>query len=263
MVAQCPPARVYKGSPMGMDPAERSEEQKTDAVNRFLMSKMIHGGLSAILTIVVGVGAILALAGCRSHDYPGPDNAIFYPPGYPTGPQRPFAQDSRQRPGVRERRGARQDFPGGSTFWNGDHLSGSPSIKINLREQRAYFYKGRELAGVSPVSTGRPGYDTPTGSFRITQKSPRHRSNLYGDYVDAQGNVVSAHVDVRRDKAPPGTTFRGASMPHFLRFNDAIGMHGGHLPGYPASSGCVRLPAEMARHFFANAPSGTPVMVVR
>ncbi len=52
-------------------------------------------------------------------------------------------------------------------------------------------------------------------------------------------------------------------MPNFLRFNDAVGMHAGHLPGYPASSGCVRLPDEMARHFFEHAPAGTPVVVVR
>lgn len=52
-------------------------------------------------------------------------------------------------------------------------------------------------------------------------------------------------------------------MSNFLRFNGAVGMHGGHLPGYPASSGCVRLPDEVARHFFEHAPAETPVVVVR
>lgn len=204
-----------------------------------------------ILVTLVGVATILALAGCRSNEYPRSTRG----PVYPGGPYYPGGSPERGDPSL--------SFPDGSSFWNGDHLSGSSSIRIDLRTQRAYFYKGQELAGVSPVSTGRPGYDTPTGSFRITEKSPNHRSNLYGEYVDAQGGVVMANVDKRRDEAPPGTKFRGASMPNFLRFNDAIGMHGGYLPGYPASSGCVRLPEDMARHFFANAPAGTPVMVVR
>jgi len=230
-----------------------------------------YGFLNTVLALVIGAGTILSLAGCRSrYDhradrvlYPDARGGTYYPPGYPVGSQPPRERDSRHRNGARERREARQAPTGPASFWNGDHLSGDPSIRIDLRTQRAYFYKGNELAGVSPVSTGRPGYETPAGSFRITQKSPAHRSNLYGDYVDAAGNIVLPNVDIRRDKGPPGTTFRGASMPHFLRFNDAVGMHGGYLPGYPASSGCVRLPDEMARHFFANAPTGTPVVVVR
>ena len=234
------------------------------------MRTVFHGGRRGITIIatVVGATTILALAGCRSHEYPryarGPvyPGVPNYPPGYPTGPQQPYARGPHYPAGAPERGGAGHAFPDSSSYWNGDHLSGSPSIQIDLRAQRAYFYKGQELAGVSPVSTGRPGYDTPAGSFRITEKSPYHRSNLYGDYVDDQGSVVKANVDNRRDEAPPGTKFRGASMPNFLRFNDAIGMHGGYLPGYPASSGCVRLPEDMARHFFANAPAGTPVIVV-
>lgn len=227
--------------------------------------------LLGFLALVIGAGTILFSTGCRSrydhrndrvlyHDARG---GTYYPPGYPVGPQQPYAREPRQRSGSREGREARTPTSRGATFWNGDHLSGKPSIRIDLRTQRAYFYKGNEVAGVSPVSTGRPGYETPAGSFRITQKSPTHRSNLYGDYVDANGNIVLPNVDIRRDKAPPGATFRGASMPNFLRFNDAVGMHGGHLPGYPASSGCVRLPDEMARRFFENAPTGTPVVVVR
>ena len=225
----------------------------------------------------MGAATILSLAGCRSREYPGPARGAvypgdpspyasrgpYYPPGYPQAPQPRFGRGPRYPAGNLEREEAQHTFADGSSYWNGDHLSGSPSIKIDLRSQRAYFYKGSQLAGVSPVSTGRPGYPTPAGSFRITEKSPNHRSNLYGDYVDARGGGVKANVDIRRDEAPPGAKFRGASMPNFLRFNDAIGMHAGYLPGYPASSGCVRLPEDMARHFFENAPPGSPVIVVR
>ncbi len=229
-----------------------------------------------MLAVVVSAGTILSLTGCRSREYSRYDRGPYRgdpspyamrghydPRGYPTGPHPYDARDPRYPNGTPQRGEALDPSPDGASYWNGDHLSGSPSIRIDLRTQRAYFYKGQELAGVSRVSTGRPGYDTPTGSFRITEKSPHHRSNLYGEYVDDHGGVVKANVDKRRDEAPPGTKFRGASMPNFLRFNDAIGMHGGYLPGYPASSGCVRLPEDMAAHFFANAPPGTPVMVVR
>jgi lipoprotein-anchoring transpeptidase ErfK/SrfK len=148
------------------------------------------------------------------------------------------------------------------SYWDGEGLTGPAHVKIDLGAQCAYFYKGRKLARVSTVSTGREGYNTPSGTFPITQKDPAHRSNLYGNYVDANGNVVMRDVDVNKDSAPPGTKFLGAPMPNFMRFKDGIGMHAGYLPGYPASHGCVRLPAKMAQHFFDNVSVGTPVTVI-
>ncbi len=148
------------------------------------------------------------------------------------------------------------------SWWRGDGVTGTPAIKLDLSDQRAYFYKGGVLVGESPISSGDESHRTPTGTFKVTQKSPNHRSNLYGDYVDAYGNVVVAGVDSRKDKRPPGTKYRGASMPYFLRFNGGIGTHGGYLPGYPASHGCVRLPVHMAEKFYRNSPHGTRVSVV-
>ena len=52
-----------------------------------------------------------------------------------------------------------------------------------------------------------------------------------------------------------------SNMPYFMRIHGGIGMHAGYLPGYPASHGCIRLPKEMAVHFFENAKVGTPVTV--
>jgi lipoprotein-anchoring transpeptidase ErfK/SrfK len=148
------------------------------------------------------------------------------------------------------------------SYWDGDGLSGSPSITINLREQKAFFYKGDRLVGVSMISSGREGYSTPPGSYKIIQKSQNHVSNLYGDYVDGGGNVVVANVGVKRDPRPSGTHFRGAPMPYFLRFHGGYGLHAGFLPGFPASHGCVRMPERMAQIFFANVSHGTPVRVV-
>src|SRR5882724_13300695 len=102
------------------------------------------------------------------------------------------------------------------SYWDGDHASGSPSIKISLGEQRAYFYKGGVLVGVSQLSTGREGLNTPAGHFSIIQKDINHVSTKYGDYVDAAGNVVVQNIDVNKDPRPPGTHFQGAPMPYFM-----------------------------------------------
>ena len=146
--------------------------------------------------------------------------------------------------------------------WTGDGVLGEPSLVIDLGSQTATFYKGRQPVGHSPVSTGREGYGTPTGNFKVIQKNKNHVSNLYGDYVDRAGNVVKANVGVNRDRRPAGSIFRGAPMPYFMRIHGAVGMHAGYLPGYPASHGCIRLPRGAAQRFFENAPVGTPVRVV-
>jgi len=148
------------------------------------------------------------------------------------------------------------------SYWDGDGVSGSPSITIDLGEQKAFFYKDGRLVGVSMISSGREGYSTPAGNFKITQKNKDHVSNLYGDYIDSGGNVVVSNVGVKRDPKPPGTSFRGAPMPYFMRFAGGVGMHAGFLPGFPASHGCIRMPERMAEIFFANVSHGTPVRVV-
>jgi len=149
------------------------------------------------------------------------------------------------------------------SYWDGDGVSGSPAITINLTEQKAMFYKDGRLVGVSMISSGREGYDSPSGDFKITQKNKDHVSNLYGDYVDSAGTVVVANVGAKTDPMPPGTSFRGASMPYFMRFANGVGMHAGFLPGFPASHGCIRMPERMAEIFFANVSQGTPVRVIR
>src|SRR4051794_15364412 len=53
------------------------------------------------------------------------------------------------------------------SYWDGDGVSGKPSIKIKLAEQKAYFYKGGQLVGISQLSTGREGLSTPAGSYSI------------------------------------------------------------------------------------------------
>ena len=148
------------------------------------------------------------------------------------------------------------------SYWDGDGVPGPPSVIIYLKEQRAYFYKGDQLVGVSQVSAGREGHNTPIGNYKIVQKDLDHASNLYGDYIDASGNVVQKDVEVGKDPKPSGAMFKGAPMPFFMRITGGVGMHKGYLPGYPTSHGCIRMPGKMAESFFNNVEVGTPVQIV-
>ncbi len=147
------------------------------------------------------------------------------------------------------------------SYWDGDGMPGKPSVKISLGEQRAYFYKAGQLVGISQLSTGREGKDTPIGTFKINQKDPDHASSRYGDYVDANDNVVVPNIDNELDPKPPGTHYKGAPMPYFMRIVGGVGMHAGYLPGYPASHGCIRMPEFMAENFYNNVEAGTPVEI--
>jgi len=147
-------------------------------------------------------------------------------------------------------------------YWRGDGVSGSPAITIDLGAQKARFYKGGQLVGETPISSGNAQHPTPRGSFSVIQKDRDHRSNLYGAFCDASGIIVVENVDVTRDHAPAGTHFMGAKMPYYMRFSGGSGLHSGYLPGFPDSHGCVRLPDDMARIFYENAHEGTPVRVV-
>src|SRR6266566_3356772 len=113
------------------------------------------------------------------------------------------------------------------SYWDGDGIEGKPSITISLREQRAYFYKSGVLVGVSQLSTGREGLNTPYGHFSIIQKDANHVSSLFGDYVDSAGNVATSDVDVDEDPNPPATRFSGTPVAYFMRIDAGTGMDAG------------------------------------
>lgn len=153
-------------------------------------------------------------------------------------------------------------IPDDVSYWDGDGVSGDPMIKINRTKQKAFFYKGGALVGVSSISSGSEDHATPKGRYRITQKSKDHKSSIYGVFKDEQtGMMINDNVDIRVDKKPDGAVYYAAPMPNFMRFAGAIGMHTGYLPGYAASHGCIRMPHEMSEKFFENVEIGTPVIV--
>lgn len=108
-------------------------------------------------------------------------------------------------------------------------------INVSLRRQRLNVYDATRRIATSPVSSGRRGRSTPTGVFSIVQKRRHHISNIY--------NV---------------------SMPNMQRITwSGIALHAGVLPGYPASSGCIRLPRGFSRELFRMTKMGTRVIVTR
>lgn len=112
--------------------------------------------------------------------------------------------------------------------------SGPLAVIVSLPTQRAYVYRNGVRIGISTVSTGRPGYETPSGVYSILQKHREHYSNLY-------------------DNAP---------MPYMQRLTwDGLALHAGGLPGYPASHGCVRLPTKFAEQLFAATTPGSIVVI--
>lgn len=148
-----------------------------------------------------------------------------------------------------------------SSYWAGNGTQGPAAIVIDISDQKLYYYKSGKLVGISAISSGREGHDSPMGAFKVRKKEKEHASNLYGDFVDASGNVIVKNVDAKKDKPPEGTHFQGSSMPWFMEFAPGVGMHTGFLPGVPDSHGCIRLPDRMAKIFFVNTPMGTPVKV--
>lgn len=109
------------------------------------------------------------------------------------------------------------------------------AITISIAQQRLYVYRAGMLVAMSTVSTGSRGHATPLGEFSILQKRQWHRSNLYSN----------------------------APMPFMQRLTwTGIAIHAGHLPGYPASHGCIRLPLAFAKQLFAITALGVPVTIV-
>jgi hypothetical protein len=113
--------------------------------------------------------------------------------------------------------------------------AGPPIMAIvSLRQQRVTVYDAKGWILRAPVSSGQSGRETPSGVFSVLQKRAEHYSNLYDD----------------------------AYMPHMQRITcSGIALHGGALPGYPASHGCVRMPFDFAARLFETTSLGMRVIV--
>src|SRR5206468_8044140 len=107
-------------------------------------------------------------------------------------------------------------------------------VYVDLGRQIATVYRNGIRIGVSTISSGREGYDTPTGVFTILEKNKEHISHKYND----------------------------APMPYQQRLTwDGVALHAGGLPGHPESHGCVHLPLEFAQQLFDSTPMGGTVII--
>jgi lipoprotein-anchoring transpeptidase ErfK/SrfK len=135
-------------------------------------------------------------------------------------------------------------------------------VVVSLSKQRAYLMFDGQTYIDTPISSGKRAGMTPTGKFNVMEKDPDHRSSIYGAFCDKNRRIVREGVSTRIDSAPAGTHFIGAPMKWFCRLtSNGVGMHVGILPGYPASHGCIRLPANIAPLIYEKVRIGTPVTI--
>jgi lipoprotein-anchoring transpeptidase ErfK/SrfK len=146
-------------------------------------------------------------------------------------------------------------------FISASHMGPGTRVIINLSEQRAYLLEDSRVSLISPIASGKPGWTTPTGNFSIISKDIDHRSQSFGSVLDSSGNIANGNATPGSYVAP-GFHYRPAPMPFYMQFGQALGMHAGYLPGYPASHGCVRMPRDLAERFFERVSVRTPVTVV-
>jgi len=112
--------------------------------------------------------------------------------------------------------------------------TGPVVVLVSLPDQVLYVYLNGVRIANSTVSSGKSGKTTPTGVFTVLQKKVRHTSTIY----------------------------KGAQMPHMQRLTwSGIALHAGHLPGYPASAGCVRMPIDFAANLYSVTGIGTTVII--
>src|SRR5215470_13886424 len=116
-----------------------------------------------------------------------------------------------------------------------DPANGEPlSLVVSLKDQKMEVYRGITLITTTKVSTGTPDYPTQAGVFSILEKQRYHHSNMYS----------------------------AAPMPWMQRLTrSGTALHGGVVPGYPASHGCIRLPFSFAPKLFEITTGGENVVV--
>ena len=108
------------------------------------------------------------------------------------------------------------------------------SISVDLTTQQATLSRDGATVFTTKVSSGKKEKPTPPGRYVVTQKYTEWHSSLY----------------------------HNAAMPFFLRLScSPVGLHAGVVADHPASHGCVRLPAEVAKKWYEIVPKGTLVVI--
>ena len=178
---------------------------------------------------IVALGLALALAGCST----GPEVAEGPPP-----PPPPMAAPTPLTDAALAEAaaafGPQQPRPGGYNWVAPAQRpkGGAVRMVISLGRQMGWIYRGDTLVAATTVSTGVPEHPTDPGHWTILDKQRFHRSNKYSN----------------------------APMPFMQRLDHwGHALHAGVVPGYPASHGCIRLPAAVAQRLFGLTKLGESV----
>ena len=104
---------------------------------------------------------------------------------------------------------------------------------VDLSSNQAWLMdSGTVSYGPVPITSGKPGYETPPGVFKVSYKDRDHRSSVYNN----------------------------APMPYSVFFNDGIAFHAGSLQ--EESHGCIHLSRQAAKTFFYDLQPNDVVQVV-
>ncbi len=178
---------------------------------------------------------LLAIAGCAT----APDTKPAAPAAAAVKPiEAPYRWTHGHAPKARQAMLAKFGRAGlspGEYLW-ADSIAkeGETRLVIDLLVQMAYVYRGDQLVGAATISSGQQGKETPLGFWKILEKRRTYFSRKY-------------------DNAP---------MPWMQRIDEfGIALHGGKLPGFPASRGCVRLPMAFAEKLYGLTKVGTEVVI--
>jgi hypothetical protein len=184
--------------------------------------------------------ALAAPAGAQTNPVPEIINEPVLTPPQSTSapvPATPTIAAPAPAPKIVKKKGPVDSLKPGQYVWEQQaSYDGPMKIVAVLDIQRIYVFQNDRLIGFSTISSGKKGKETPTGIFNILQKNIDHKSNLYSN----------------------------APMPFMQRLTwDGIAMHAGHLPGYPASHGCIRLPRAFAKTLFDVTQMNQEVVVLK
>src|SRR5262249_55383443 len=130
---------------------------------------------------------------------------------------------------------ARQPHPSPPKEATAPREAGEPIMAIvSIKAQQVTFYDAEGWILRAPVSTGVKERETPAGVFAVIEKDKDHHSSMYDD----------------------------AWMPNMQRITwNGLALHGGPLPGYAASHGCIRMPFGFAEKLFNKTRIGMRVIV--
>jgi hypothetical protein len=184
--------------------------------------------------LIAAGAALLAACSTAPEPAPAPAPVAEAPPPKPSPYRWTNGFTDKAREAALETFGETELKPGDFLWATDIPAKGETRIVIDLLTQMAFVYRGEKVVGITTISSGKKGRETPLGFWSVLRKHKTYRSRKY-------------------DNAP---------MPFAQMIDDhGIALHGGKLPGYPASRGCVRLPMKFAERLFGLTQMGSKVVI--